>query len=297
MNNKTKSDYEILKIDNKVDKEMMKILDNNKDEVDIATIRPLFEGYNFGTNMLALFIGGMNSGKTFYINRHILMTQNMFKKPYYNLICYCSTSDGMDKTVKMFNKSIKTPIIYIEIDQLMNFLARHIKRKKKYYAMVEYINSNRKTVNKEFRRIVQKHNLNRLDRTMLYIKSKFEKYGNPNYPCNLLLILDDFLGVDLLETKKSPLVKLLTKVRHYNVSVIISQQSTKGIGKTVRRLATDMVLWKGIGEDDFLDLMREISITVDKHLLWNVYHSFKNKRDKLVIHSHCDIIEIQLDEK
>lgn len=131
---------------------------------------------------------------------------------------------------------------------------------------------------------------------MKYIQRKLDDCDNPQYPCNLLLILDDFLGIDLLETKKSPLVKLLTKIRHYNISCIVSQQSTKGIGKTVRRLATDLVLWKGVGEEEFIDIMKEISISIDKHLLWNIYSDFKNKRDKLVIHPHCDIIEIELDE-
>lgn len=294
--NKIKNNYEILDIDEKVDNQMNKVVKKNNNEIDIASIRPLFEGYNFGTNMLALFIGGMGSGKTYYIIRHILMTENMMESPYYNLICYCSTSDELDKTVEMFKRTIKTPIIYISPDNLMSFLQRHIKRKKKFYSMVKYINSGKKIVDKTFRHSVQKHNLNKLEKTAKYLNDKFEKYGNPKYPCNLLLILDDFLGMDLLETKKSPLVKLFTKIRHYNISIIVSQQSTKGIGRTVRRLATDLVLWKGIGEDDFIDLMKEISITVDKHYLWNIYRDFHNKRDKLILHPHCDIIEIQLDE-
>lgn len=149
--------FQILDIDKKVDEQMKKVVCKNKTDIDTVSIKSLFEGYNFDTIMLALFIGGMGSGKTYFIIRHILVTENILAKPYYNLICYCSTSDELDKTVDTFKKQIKTPIIFIPPEQLMNFLQRHIKRKKKFYSMVKYINSGRKVVDKTFRHSVQKH--------------------------------------------------------------------------------------------------------------------------------------------
>ena len=121
-----------------------------------------------------------------------------------------------------------------------------------------------------------------------YVARKIDEYGKPPYPNNMLLILDDFLGSDLLENKKSPLVKILTKLRHYNITTIVSQQSTKGIGRTVRRLASDCALWKGVGYDDFFDLMKEIPVKADKDYLWQLYQSLKNKHDFVEFHFHCD---------
>jgi hypothetical protein len=124
-----------------------------------------------------------------------------------------------------------------------------------------------------------------------YIEKKLKDYGNPEYPTNTLLILDDFMGSDLLERKESPIVKLMSKLRHYNITTIVSQQSTKGIGRTVRRLTSDCCLWKGIGYEDFMKLLDEMPIEVGKDYLWSLYQTLKNKHDYLEIHPHCNVYE------
>jgi hypothetical protein len=128
-------------------------------------------------------------------------------------------------------------------------------------------------------------------RQQKYVNKKVNDYGEPDYPTNTLLILDDFMSSDLLERKESPVVKLLSKLRHYNITTIISQQSTKGIGRTVRRLTSDVVLWKGIGAEDFNKLLDEMSISVGKDYLWSIYQTLKGKHDYLEIHPHCGIYE------
>ena len=142
--------------------------------------------------------------------------------------------------------------------------------------------------------MAEKHRLYDKSRTAKYIRKKIADYGHPGYPAHLLLVLDDYLGSDLLEAKNSQVVKFLTKCRHFNITCIISQQSTKGIGRTVRRLASDAVIWKGFGEDDFLDLVREFSISADKKMLYKIYAGLKDNHDNMAIHNHLDEIEIQL---
>jgi hypothetical protein len=46
-------------------------------------------------------------------------------------------------------------------------------------------------------------------RQQKYVNKKVKDYGEPDYPTNTILILDDFMGSDLLERKESPVVKLL----------------------------------------------------------------------------------------
>jgi hypothetical protein len=128
-------------------------------------------------------------------------------------------------------------------------------------------------------------------RQQKYINSKLKAYGDPQYPCNTLLILDDFMGSDLLERKESPVVKLLSKLRHYNITTIISQQSTKGIGRTVRRLTSDCILWKGISQEDFFKILDEMPIEVGKDYLWELYKTLTHKHDYLEIHPHCGVYE------
>jgi hypothetical protein len=108
-------------------------------------------------------------------------------------------------------------------------------------------------------------------RQFKYVDKKIKEYGNPDYPTNTLLILDDFMGSDLLERKESPVVKLMSKLRHYNITTIISQQSTKGIGRTIRRLTSDCILWKGIGKKDFMKLLDEMPIEISKDYLRSLF--------------------------
>ena len=72
------------------------------------------------------------------------MSERLYNEPYYSLICYCSTSGELDKTVSTYINSrvIKTPLVQVSDDNLMDFLARHLKRKKKYYAMIENVRKN-----------------------------------------------------------------------------------------------------------------------------------------------------------
>ena len=291
-------------LESKVNKIMNKTLASNKKELDAAQIQPFCDEVQFGKNGLYLFIAPQGGGKSFNIAKFILMTESLqaskptshsanasFQanaRPYYNTIVYCSTSDGLDKTLDVFRKKFKTDVKYIDEAKLLPFITHYINRQKHFYSMVKYLNSNGKVIDATLEQLFKKHGCINKVKEYKYIMRKLNEYGNPPYPNNMLLILDDFLGSDLLESKKSPLVKILTKLRHYNITTIISQQSTKGIGRTVRRLASDCALWKGIGYDDFIDLMREIPVKADKDYLWELYTSLKNKHDFVEFHFHCD---------
>lgn len=275
-------------LEHKVNKIMSSTLSRNKKELDAAQITPFCNEVQFGKNGLYLFIAPQGGGKSYNIAKFILMTENLNGTPYYNTIVYCSTSDGLDKTLDVFRKKFKTDVKYIDEQRLLPFITHYIKRQKHFYSMVKYLNSNGKTVDATLTELFKKHGCINKIKEYKYIVRKLNEYGNPPYPNNMLLILDDFLGSDLLESKKSPLVKVLTKLRHYNITTIVSQQSTKGIGRTVRRLASDCALWKGIGYDDFIDLMKEIPVKADKEYLWQLYSSLKNKHDFVEFHFHCD---------
>ena len=275
-------------IANKIDKLMNDTLNKNKTELDNAQIKPFSDELQFGKNGLYLFIAPQGGGKSYNIAKFILMSERVYERPYYNTIIYCSTSDGLDKTLDIFRKKFKSDVKYIEESQLLTFLEHYIRRQKHFYSMVKFLNSKGKVIDKTLSELFKKHGCYNKLKEYKYVARKIDEYGKPPYPNNMLLILDDFLGSDLLENKKSPLVKILTKLRHYNITTIVSQQSTKGIGRTVRRLASDCALWKGVGYDDFFDLMKEIPVKADKDYLWQLYQSLKNKHDFVEFHFHCD---------
>ena len=102
-----------------VDEQIHKIINKNKKELDTALIKPIHTAHPFSSNGMYCFIGKPGSGKTYYIMKHILLSERLFEKPYYNLIVFCSTSNGLDKTVLAFKDQIKTPILFISDNCLL----------------------------------------------------------------------------------------------------------------------------------------------------------------------------------
>ena len=271
-------------IEQEVDEILEKVRKKNNKELSYALIKPLSKDYPFCSNGIYLFSGSMGAGKSYEIMRHILISERLFEEPYYSLIVFCSTSGGLDKTVQTFLPKVKTPIAFVPDTSLMPFLRRHIKVKKKYYAIVQFMNSNLKKPNQEMDRIITKHNLKKKEDILKYIAEKLLKYGTDRYPANLLLILDDFASHPLLQQKESELNRLLTKTRHYNITCIIAVQTVKFIIKNLKRMLTDAVIWKGLSRDDWDGFMRELSHSFDQDLLWNQYHQLQDSHSRLELH-------------
>ena len=236
----------------------------------------------------------MGSGKTLEIIKHILITDRMNDgEGYYNLIVFCSTSGGLDKTVQAFLPKIKTPIAFVPDTSLLQFLQCHIRRKKKYYSIYRYVNSNGKKIDDEFKRLIEKHKLDKEEKKLLYIAQKLLKYNTVKYPLNLLLVLDDFAGNKLINRPDTELCKILTKTRHYNITCVLAIQSTKFVIKNLKRICTDLVLYRGVSWDDFYDLMRELPHNFDIKDVWEEYKNLNDPHSKLVMNLYAGSYEIE----
>jgi len=272
----------------KIEQEVDEILDKerrkNSYELSMALIRPLTSNYPFCTNGIYLFSGSMGAGKSYEIMRHILMSERLFNEPYYSLIVFCSTSGGLDKTVQSFLHKVKTPIAFMPDTSLLPFLRRHIKIKKKYYALVQFLNSSLKKPSEEMTRILRKHGMKKKEEVLEYIAKKLLKYNTSQYPANLLLVLDDFASSPLLQQRDSELNRILTKTRHYNITCIIAVQTVKFVIKNLKRMLTDAVVWKGLSQDDWDSFMRELSHSFNADELWIQYHQLKDIHSRLELH-------------
>jgi hypothetical protein len=297
------------------------IASKNKTELDSAKIVPLSDDWKFSTNGMYLLCAPPGCGKTRFIIKHILMCDKIARgQSYYSLICYSSTSQGFDRTLQtaLDAKVIKCPLVQVKEQDLMQFLERHLKRKLKYYAMIDFLK--KKKINETLQHSIDKHNMKYLaydpkikrsplfsdiehtgmpydvdvrksmlvektDKNKLraYVLKKIEDYGVSRTICPLLVIMDDYAGSKLLEHKNTPLVKMFNKCRHYNVTGFISIQSIKWVARVLRRTISDAVLWQGIGREAFYDFFTEIQYAYDYRELFEEYRRLPNQNSYLIL--------------
>lgn len=229
----------------------------NQKEIEGALIKPLSPDYPFSTNGIIFLIGRPGSGKSYWIFKHIMITEKLFKHPYYNKIIFCSSSGKADKTAEVLSKNIQTKIDYVTEAELMDYLKKHLKRKIKYYAMVKHILTKMKETNEEMQRLINKHSLQDIDDRIVYIANKMVKYNTSSYPYNTLIILDDCAGSDLLKNGNSEFIRLLTKTRHYNITCIMAFQTIRFVHINAKRMATDIICYSGYSEEDFTSLLQQ----------------------------------------
>lgn len=258
-------------------------LKKNEKEIEGALIKPLSPDYPFSTNGIYFLIGKPGSGKTYWLWKHIMITEKLFKHPYYNKIIFCSTSGKADKTSEVLSKNIKTKINYVSEDELMNYLKKHIKRKTKYYAMVKHVLSKLKETSEEMARLINKHSLFDIEDRIAYISNKLVKYNTTAYPYHTLIILDDCAGSDLLKNGNSEFIRLLTKTRHYNLTCIMAFQTLRFVHLNAKRMANDIICYSGFSKEDFTALLMQTNNNLDVKSTVNEYLQHDDPHDKFIM--------------
>jgi hypothetical protein len=227
--------------------------------------------------------------------KHILVTERLFAQPYYDLIIYTSTSNSRDKTVESLGKDVKTQILFVPDTEILPYLEKHIKRKAKFYSLVKFILHDKP--NDQVINILKKHNFIKassevdLNKFYRYVYHKFHQYGFKTYPSNTLLILDDFAGHPLIKKEDSSLARIFTKTRHYNLSVILVCQSWRFINRNLKRLCTDICIWKGFSEEDFKNMILQTPTSQNWKLLYQQYKELPSNHSFIIIHITADQIK------
>ena len=268
---------------NDVEKLINETLNKNMRDIEGALIKPLSDDYPFSSNGIYFLIGRPGAGKSYWIWRHIMITERLFEHPYYNKIIFCSTSGKMDKTAEVLNKKIKSKIEYVSEKQLMTILKRHLRRKTKYYALVKHVLSKMKETSEEMQRIIEKHHLNDLEDKIVYIASKLCKYQTSSYPFHTLIILDDCAGSDLLKNGNSEFIRILTKTRHFNITCIMAFQTIRFVHINAKRLATDVICYSGYSEEDFTSLLQQTNNNLNTKQTVAEYLQHRDPHDKFIM--------------
>ena len=108
------------KLFNEVDSIMAKQIKKHQDVINNSKIEPLTDNYQYATNGVYFLAAKMGGGKTYFVIKHILITERLFDKPYYDTIIFTSTSGTLDKTVSSMASQIQTQINYVSDVELMS---------------------------------------------------------------------------------------------------------------------------------------------------------------------------------
>ena len=173
-----------------------------------------------------------------------------------------------------FKDKIKTPMLFINDSELMDFLAEHVKEKMRYYSIYKFVMNNFKRLDELMSSLILQHGLNTKDKLVKFVANEFNRYQTNRYLLNCLVVLDDFANNDLLTNRKSPLHTYFTKTRHHNITFIIAVQTVKFIPKNVKRMLSDVVIYGLLSEEDFVGLMKELPIG------WNIDKLYQEYKDK-----------------
>jgi hypothetical protein len=263
---------------------------------DAAKIGPISEDYPFTNNGLMLLVGKMGSGKTHSTLKHLLTVEKLFGEPYYSRIVYAGKTGDDDETYRMFRDQLKTNLTAVKPDELMGFLMRHIKAKKKYYALYKYLISDFKERTDEMNRLIEKHKFKTKEQVAVYAAKKIlEKFKTGKFPLRLFIMLDDAASSELIAKKDSPLIEFLkTNTRPYNITVAVCVQTLRDLIPEMRRLVSDIVLFKGLSKRDRETAFETFPVSDDKWTLDTVYNSMKHlgPHAKMILHQSNNSYEV-----
>lgn len=286
----------------KIDEAFERIQAKNKRDLENAMIKPIHDKFLLAQNGIVGLIAPPGSGKSFTYLKLAAQQEQLFDDPFFELIVICSTSNKFDKTVEAFKDCIqKSKIVALKDTDLLDWLNKYMRRILKYNAIMKYIHSDLKNESEEIARLLSKHKFKVNGRQtekqrydmIKYLASKLQKYGWVTFPHRCLLILDDFASHPLVRSKETEMSRLLKKLRHFNINVMICVQTAKSLSKDIKRICTDFILFPGLSETDFADLMKEsMAGKFDRKELWKSYNALTNQHDSFRIHIYANKVVI-----
>ena len=300
------SDEEIDKAFRKIDEQFDKISRINAAELGYAQLKPIDDKYPWAQNGITAMIAPVGSGKSYNYLKLMAKQECIFNEPFFELIAICSTSNKFDKTVETFKDTIKkSKIVPVKDSDLLDYLNEYMHRIFIYNTIMKFVMaglpwdklddkyaSGSSSAYPDLLELLRVHvgaySFNS-SKTILkgtkWIASTLKEYGWRTYPHRMLLILDDFASHPLLRSKETEMSRLLKKLRHFNINVIICVQTVKSIPKDLKRGLSDLILFPGIGEYDFKDLMKEVNCNfIDYDTLWNAYKQIDNRHTTIALH-------------
>ena len=289
----------------KVDELFEKISKRNAEELGYAQLKPIDEKFPFAQNGITAMIAPVGSGKSYNYLKIMAKQENLYNEPFYELIVICSTSSKFDKTVMTFKEAIKkSKIVAVKDSDLLDYLNEYMNRIFVYNTIMRFVNNGLKwdKMDEEMANLLLQHTgihifntPKTIQKGIKFIASTLKELNWKTYPHRCLLILDDFASHPLLRSKETEMSRLLKKLRHFNINVIICVQTVKSIPKDLKRGLSDIIIFPGISQEDFFDLMKEINTNfIDPKVLWEEYRKIQNQHATITLHLNARRIIINI---
>jgi hypothetical protein len=269
-----------------IDEMFDRIARKNKENLENALIEPIHKEFLFAQNGIWAMIAGMGKGKTRKYLKLIARQEVIFEEPIYETVVICSTSSEFDETVIAFQEVIKqSNLIAVEDNDLLDWIDKYIAKVLIYRALMKFVKKNLKNPCKKMQELINIHKLNTKPKLIEFIAKTLTEIGWKSFPHKCLLILDDFASHPLLKKREDSLSRTLKKLRHFNITVVICVQTVKSIPKDLKRNLSDLIVFPGISEEDYIHLIRESSASCfDYKKLWNEYRKIKDKHTSMGLH-------------
>jgi len=282
----------------KIDEQFDKISRQNEEELSAAQLKPIDDKFPYAQNGICAFIAPVGSGKSYNYLKLMAKQEQLFEEPFYELIVISSTSNKFDKTVQTFKGTIKkSKLVAVKDTDLLDYLNEYMSRIFVYNTIMKFVIQGLpwEKLGKDYPELLEllrKHvgvysftNQKTVDKGLKWICATLAEFNWRTYPHRMLLILDDYASHPLLRSKETEMSRLLKKLRHFSINVIICVQTVKSIPKDLKRCLQDVVLFPGISQDDFFDLMKEINCNfIDTKQLWEEYRKIDNRHTTIALH-------------
>ena len=294
---KSHSDKEIDEAFRKIDEQFDKISRLNADELGYSQLKPIHDKLPYAQNGITAMIAPVGSGKNYNYLKIMSKQEVLYDEPFFELIVISSTSSKFDRTVSTFKDIIKkSKIVPVKDVDLLDYLNEYMRRIFIYNAIMKFVLSglpwNKLENYEDLLELLRKHvgiysfkTPKTIEKGLKWICGVLKEYQWVSYPHRMLLILDDFASHPLLRSKETEMSRLLKKLRHFNINVIICVQTVKSIPKDLKRGLSDIILFPGISEYDFKDLLKEINMNFISHdVLWDTYKKIDNRHTTIALH-------------
>ena len=255
--------------------ELAKIcINNNKHNVDNASIGRIHPNIHTYYNSVNIFVGPQGSGKTYSAMTEIIKISKV--DPYAHLLVYFSKegANTYDPTVESLKILLDVDIVYVRYDEAVDF----VKKLLAYKALYDEIKNGHLESKIEQSQVDELYEV-------LHIKSLSAPI------LHTMFLFDDVSNNILFKQDSSYCNSLVSICRKIHTSFFMTIQYWKGVSPNIKANVTSAFIFGRFSKQQFRYICSQIATSIPFDELYNQYSQL-NASDKLIINNRTNEIDI-----